>query len=243
MDIWGTGCIFFEMLNLFPLFPGKNEKDQIHKIHNILGTPPREVLEHFQKCTRKLNYSFSPVTGTGLAPLLSRASPGCLDIISRMLTYNPDERITAKQVLNSPYFKDQRAQEQRSTLFREPGSSSVSAEDRANEGFDHPKKSTKEDYQSKSKEQGSKKPGDHCSEGSNSNNEYDEQVKMPPIKKKTYQNGPEFKQAFKQTFSNNFQGGRKVWAGVMQQPQISVFKKKYVSPYSQKAIHQQKAAN
>lgn len=40
MDIWGVGCVFFEMLSLFPLFPGNNELDQIHRIHNILGTPP-----------------------------------------------------------------------------------------------------------------------------------------------------------------------------------------------------------
>lgn len=40
MDIWGVGCVFFEVLSLYPLFPGENELDQIHKIHNILGTPP-----------------------------------------------------------------------------------------------------------------------------------------------------------------------------------------------------------
>lgn len=39
MDIWGVGCVFFEMLSLFPLFPGNNELDQINKIHNIMGTP------------------------------------------------------------------------------------------------------------------------------------------------------------------------------------------------------------
>lgn len=39
MDYWGIGCVFFEMLSLFPLFPGNNELDQVHKIHNILGTP------------------------------------------------------------------------------------------------------------------------------------------------------------------------------------------------------------
>lgn len=27
MDIWGVGCVFFEMLSLFPLFPGNNELD------------------------------------------------------------------------------------------------------------------------------------------------------------------------------------------------------------------------
>jgi serine/threonine protein kinase len=40
MDIWGVGCVFFEVLSLYPLFPGENELDQIHKIHNIMGTPP-----------------------------------------------------------------------------------------------------------------------------------------------------------------------------------------------------------
>lgn len=39
MDIWGTGCVMFEIIALFPLFPGRNELDQVHKIHKILGTP------------------------------------------------------------------------------------------------------------------------------------------------------------------------------------------------------------
>ena len=29
-----------QVLSLYPLFPGTNELDQIHKIHNVIGTPP-----------------------------------------------------------------------------------------------------------------------------------------------------------------------------------------------------------
>ena len=171
MDIWGTGCIFFEMLNLFPLFPGKNEKDQIHKIHNILGTPPREILERFQRYTRKLNYSFSHVAGTGLAQLLSRSTPGCLEIICRMLAYNPDERITAKQALNSPYFKDQRSQDQRLTIHKEIGGMGNTTEDHS----DVSKKALKEDHPHKKKlQQGLRRINDRGSDGSNSINDYDE---------------------------------------------------------------------
>jgi renal tumor antigen len=47
MDYWGVGCVFFEILALFPLFPGNNELDQIHKIHNILGTPDAALLSKF----------------------------------------------------------------------------------------------------------------------------------------------------------------------------------------------------
>ena len=43
MDIWGVGCVFFEILTLFPLFPGDDEIDQVNKIHNILGSPPIEL--------------------------------------------------------------------------------------------------------------------------------------------------------------------------------------------------------
>ncbi len=43
MDIWGIGCVLFEVLALFPLFPGTDEADQIVRIHKIMGTPPKEV--------------------------------------------------------------------------------------------------------------------------------------------------------------------------------------------------------
>ncbi|KAA6374773.1 MAG: putative MAPK/MAK/MRK overlapping kinase, partial [Streblomastix strix] len=39
MDIWGAGCVLFEILMLYPLFPGSDELDQIHRIHAVLGTP------------------------------------------------------------------------------------------------------------------------------------------------------------------------------------------------------------
>ena len=43
MDMWGIGCVLFEVLALFPLFPGTDEADQIVRIHKITGTPPKEV--------------------------------------------------------------------------------------------------------------------------------------------------------------------------------------------------------
>jgi renal tumor antigen len=47
MDIWGVGCVLFEILSLFPLFPGDNELDQINKIHNVLGTPSQDLVDKF----------------------------------------------------------------------------------------------------------------------------------------------------------------------------------------------------
>ena len=74
MDIWGVGCVFFEILSLFPLFPGDNELDQIHKIHNILGTPPQEILDNFQKNATHMKLDFKTQPFVGIANLIPQVS-------------------------------------------------------------------------------------------------------------------------------------------------------------------------
>ena len=37
--MWSVGCIFAEMVNRHPLFPGDSEIDEIFRIFRILGTP------------------------------------------------------------------------------------------------------------------------------------------------------------------------------------------------------------
>ncbi len=48
MDLFAAGCVWFEVMALFPLFPGQNEMDQLQKIHSILGTPSEDVLRKFK---------------------------------------------------------------------------------------------------------------------------------------------------------------------------------------------------
>ena len=44
LDIWGAGCILFELLTKMPLFAGDDEVDQLSKIHRVLGTPSENML-------------------------------------------------------------------------------------------------------------------------------------------------------------------------------------------------------
>lgn len=106
MDIWGIGCVFFEIVSLFPLFPGTNELDQIERIHNIIGTPEADLLAKFKKYSSHLKFDFETKDGTGIAALIPHASRDCIDLIEALLTYNPEKRLTARQALLHPYFRD-----------------------------------------------------------------------------------------------------------------------------------------
>mmetsp|Transcript_47116 Transcript_47116/g.132520 ORF Transcript_47116/g.132520 Transcript_47116/m.132520 type:complete len:336 (-) Transcript_47116:25-1032(-) len=121
MDIFAAGCVWFEIVALFPLFPGQNEMDQIHKIHNVLGTPSEEYLtSKFKMNASHMDFNFVQKKGTGIERLVPHAEPEVVELLKRLIKYDPDERILARQVLKDAYFKDLReADKQRSAAARD----------------------------------------------------------------------------------------------------------------------------
>ena len=53
-----------------------------------------------------MNFNFPQKKGTGLEKLMPHASQDSIDLIYQMCTYDPEERIAAKQALRHPYFKE-----------------------------------------------------------------------------------------------------------------------------------------
>ncbi len=59
------GCVMFEVVSLYPLFPGANELDQMSRIHAVMGTPPPELLAKLKKRSAHMSFDFPAKEGTG----------------------------------------------------------------------------------------------------------------------------------------------------------------------------------
>lgn len=106
VDIWAVGCMLYELVTSRPLFPGKHEIDQIARIHNVVGTPSRDVLAKFrQNPNTQISFSFPQRVPQDLHKLLPVMSSGFVDLLQRLLVYNPSERITAQDALEHPVFE------------------------------------------------------------------------------------------------------------------------------------------
>jgi|TARA_B100000475_G_scaffold181903_1_gene148751 renal tumor antigen len=105
MDLWGAGCVFFEITSLYPLFPGTNELDQINRIHKVLGTPDVHLLNKFkQNGAAHVNFDFPPQAGIGIAQLIKHAAIDCVELMIKMLVHDASERISAREALRHTYF-------------------------------------------------------------------------------------------------------------------------------------------
>lgn len=76
-----------------------------------MGTPSKELLDKFKKVASHMEFNFPKKEGTGIAKLIPHVSAEAQDVINKMLIYNSESRISAKEILKHPYFKDLREAE------------------------------------------------------------------------------------------------------------------------------------
>ena len=115
VDIWATGCIFLELFTLDPLFPGKTEGLQLFEMMAILGSPQGEdkkyLYEPLSDAVKKSLEQVKELPAIDLKVVFPEAHYKATDIAQatdlakKMLEWNPQKRITAKNALKHPFFK------------------------------------------------------------------------------------------------------------------------------------------
>ena len=134
IDMWSLGCILAELYTGFAILPGEDESDQLACIIELLGMPPKQVLENSKRakiffnakgypryCSIKTLDDGSVIMQEGFSRRgIARGPPGSrkfknalngcddmffLQFISECLEWVPEKRLTPEQAFKHSWFK------------------------------------------------------------------------------------------------------------------------------------------
>ena len=106
IDVWSMGCVISELVLGRPMFPGATTSDQLVEIIRILGTPTKDDIcsmnPHFK------DHKFPDVKPIPFEKIFkNRIIPdNFLDLLSKLLVYNPQIRLTPEKALEHAYFDE-----------------------------------------------------------------------------------------------------------------------------------------
>ncbi|BFU19806.1 protein kinase domain containing protein [Entamoeba histolytica HM-1:IMSS-B] len=135
IDMWSLGCILPELLTTEPLFPARSEVELLVMMGALLGMPPNSMIKESHRARKLFiphendeNYDFHPtlqplynkkkklrnIIGVDIGGPLTR-TPGermerdelekFCDLCLRMLSFDPNKRITPREALAHPFFQ------------------------------------------------------------------------------------------------------------------------------------------
>ena len=106
IDVWSVGCILAELIRRRPLLPAQTEQEQMMMISNLIGRPTDAIIneiedERIKEFMIKLPHS----RGQNFRELFKGANEQAIDMLKRMLVFDPEQRITIDQALEHPYLE------------------------------------------------------------------------------------------------------------------------------------------
>ncbi|KIJ55660.1 hypothetical protein M422DRAFT_78639, partial [Sphaerobolus stellatus SS14] len=101
------GCILAELLLGQPLFKGNDVVDQLNRILDVLGTPGEEVFDKIASDKAKAYLRSLPIRKPrSFKKIFPMADANAIDLMEKMITWNPDTRITVIEALQHPWLSN-----------------------------------------------------------------------------------------------------------------------------------------
>ena len=105
IDIWSTMLVLIEMMTGEPLFPGDDDLEELWMISELLGLPPRELVERGNRKEEFFNEECElneipnkrTPNSMNLQKILKTDDLMLVDFLMKCLTWDPDERLTIRQ--------------------------------------------------------------------------------------------------------------------------------------------------
>ncbi|KAJ4954557.1 hypothetical protein NE237_011340 [Protea cynaroides] len=104
IDIWSVGCILGEIVTREPLFPGKDYVHQLRLITVLLGSPDDSSLGFLRSDNaRRYVRQLPQYPKQQFSDRFPNMSCGAVDLLEKMLVFDPNKRITVDEALRHPY--------------------------------------------------------------------------------------------------------------------------------------------
>ncbi|XP_019205430.1 cyclin-dependent kinase 16 isoform X3 [Oreochromis niloticus] len=106
IDMWGVGCIFYEMATGRPLFPGSTVEEELHFIFKLLGTPTEQTWPGITSNEEFVAFNYPQYRAERLSNHTPRLSTEGVELLSEFLQFEGKKRISADESMNHAYFSN-----------------------------------------------------------------------------------------------------------------------------------------
>ncbi|KAL6772389.1 hypothetical protein ACKKBG_A30030 [Auxenochlorella protothecoides x Auxenochlorella symbiontica] len=106
VDLWAAGCIFAELLRNAPLFPARTELAMLAAMGGVLGSPNTRIWPSVGRLPGWTTLQLPDQPHNHLKQRFPELSVSGIDLLNKLLTYDPSQRISARAALRHPFFSE-----------------------------------------------------------------------------------------------------------------------------------------